>query len=539
MNRRVALTLLGMGTSLGRGQVRPRELELKLNRGSAAVTDEAGRVAYRFPQFNASVEVDIGEGQTIQLCCVPGGTGLMGSERQWGALSALRSTPVHEVWIPGFLLGRFEVTQAQWLRVSRLPRINRDLQVPFQPFRTPEEQLAPVEIMAWLSAQEFCDRLARLTGIPFRLPSESEWEYACRAGTRTWFHFGETIGPDWRNSEVFSGQRFQPVGNKNAPNRFGLHDMHGGVGEWCADWSHPNYVGAPADGSPWVSGGNSEFRIIRGVYDLIGQGSAGRIDFPRGGSATGFSMRVAATYAHGILDPQAEAAVHGLSGAPDVVSPGQIVSIRGNLIGPVEAVSTNAGEDGRIPDSLAGVQVFVGDVAVPVLSAARNRVDFLMPMGIPAGSLANLVLRYGWQSAAPLRVKVLPAAPELFARDAADGQLLALNENGSVNGPGSPAARDTWITLYGSGFGELSPFKEDGTIVTGEVAQLPRPLLPLTIRIGGEPAVVQYCGQAPGMVLGIVQVNVRIPLGVRSGEAAVEVTMGEQRNQAVAKIQVA
>jgi uncharacterized protein (TIGR03437 family) len=531
MNRRTTLALLGLGSSLGRSQVRPGELELKPNRGSAAITDESGRVAYRFPQLNASVDIDIGDGQVIQLCCVPGGTGLMGSERQWDALSAPRSTPVHEVRIPGFLLGRFEVTQAQWLRVSRLRRINRDLPVPFNPQLTREQQSWPVEILSWLSGQEFCDRLALSTGIPFRLPSESEWEYACRAGTRTSFHFGDTLGPDWRASEVFSGSRFQPVGNKNA-----------GVGEWCADWSHPDYVGAPADGSPWVSGGNSEFRIIRGVYDLTGQGSAGRIDFPRGGSATRFSMRVAATYAHGILDPRVETAVHGLSGVGEVVSPGQIVSIRGNRIGPAETVSAKVGEDGRIPDSLAGVRVFVGEVPVPVLSAAPDRVDFFMPMDIPAEGFANLVLSYGWQSAAPLRVKVLLAAPELFMHEGMHegmgGQLVALNQNGSINGHGSPAARDTWISFYGSGFGELSPLMANGAIVTGDVAQLPRPLLPVAIRIGGEPAIVQYCGQAPGMVFGIVQLNVRIPLGVQSGEAAVEVTVGEQRNQAAARIQV-
>lgn len=524
---------------MGQGQNRPREMTLKLSSGVAATTNEFGRVAYRFPQFNACVEIDVGEGRAIEMCCVPGGSFIMGAERRWNDLPGLLSTPVHEVRIPGFLLGRFEVTQAQWLHVARLPRVNRDLPIPFFNTQlTPEQQLWPVEILSWLSAQEFCDRLARLTGISFRLPSESEWEYACRAGTRTWFHFGETLGPDWRSSEIFSGLRFQPVGNKNAPNRFGLHDMHGGVGEWCADWSHPNYAGAPSDGSPWVSGGNSEFRIIRGVYDLIGQGSAGRVDFPRGGSATGFSMRVAATYAHGILDPQATAAVHGLSGTPDVVSPGQVVSIRGNVIGPVEPISAQVNEDGRVTNTLAGVQIFVGEVTVPILSAARNRVDFLMPMNLPSGGDTNLVLRYGWQSAAPLRVGVLLAAPELFVQEGSDGQLVALNGNGVVNGPANPAARGMWITFYGSGFGELSPLMADGTIVAAEISELPRPLLPVRIRIGGEPAVLQYCGQAPGMVLGIVQVNVQIPPGTRSGLADVEVTVGEQRNQGVARIQV-
>jgi formylglycine-generating enzyme required for sulfatase activity len=270
MTRRFALELLALGGGTVGSQTVARELVLALGRESVPITDAGGRIAYRFPSFNAIVRVDIGEDQFMQLCCIPGGVGMMGSARQWNELG-IRSTPVHPVRVGGFLLGRYEVTQGQWLRVSRLPQVNRELFVGYRLPRTPEEASWPVEAISSLQAEEFCDRLARFTGLRCRLPSESEWEYACRAGTSTVYHFGDSFGASVLDSEVMSGVRFQPVGIKNAPNRYGLHDMHGGVGDWCSDWSHPDYVGAPADGSPWMSSrGDSSLRIVRGAYDRMG-----------------------------------------------------------------------------------------------------------------------------------------------------------------------------------------------------------------------------------------------------------------------------
>lgn len=148
-----------------------------------------------------------------------------------------------------FFMGRFEVTQAQYLQImdanpSRFKRENR-----------------PVEQVSWNDAVEFCKQLSRKIGHTYRLPSEAEWEYACRAGTTTPFHFGETITTDLVNyngdytyaSAPKAEYRQQTIDVENFfPNSFGLYQMHGNVWEWCLDTWHDSYEVAPSDGSAWI-----------------------------------------------------------------------------------------------------------------------------------------------------------------------------------------------------------------------------------------------------------------------------------------------
>ncbi|NEQ23918.1 MAG: formylglycine-generating enzyme family protein [Microcoleus sp. SIO2G3] len=132
----------------------------------------------------------------------------------------------------------------------------------------------PVERVFWNDAVEFCARLSKATGREYRLPSEAEWEYACRAGTTTPFHFGETITTDLANYDGnytygsgSKGQYRKQTTNVGSfpPNAFGLHDMHGNVLEWCQDTWHENYNGVPTDGSAWVNeNANQNIRTLRG-----------------------------------------------------------------------------------------------------------------------------------------------------------------------------------------------------------------------------------------------------------------------------------
>ena len=208
---------------------------------------------------------DLGNGVSLDMVAIPGGTFIMGSPPS-GKESPNRERPQHEVTVPPFFMGKYQVTQAQWRVVAEWEPVERELDVNPAYFKDREDSdLRPVEQVSWYDAKEFCARLSQKTKRDYRLPTEAEWEYACRAGTTTPFHFGATITGELAN--YFARQTYAeepkgkyrrqttPVGSF-PPNSFGLYDMHGNVWEWCADTWHENYDGAPADGSAWLSDEN-------------------------------------------------------------------------------------------------------------------------------------------------------------------------------------------------------------------------------------------------------------------------------------------
>jgi formylglycine-generating enzyme required for sulfatase activity len=204
--------------------------------------------------------LDLGQGVTLDMVLIPGGTFMMGFPDSESGRSGDEG-PRHQVTLPGFWMGKYPVTQAQYQAIMGNNPAN---------FKGDNR---PVEQVSWNDAIEFCDRLSKKLGQPYTLPSEAQWEYACRAGTITPFHFGETITTDLAN---YNGNRTYGAGPKGVyrketidvgrfpPNGFGLYDMHGSVWEWCLDHWHSNYEGAPADGSAWVTGGDSSRRVQRG-----------------------------------------------------------------------------------------------------------------------------------------------------------------------------------------------------------------------------------------------------------------------------------
>ncbi len=217
---------------------------------------------------------DLGNNVQLEMVAIPGGTFLMGSPKREEGHSKDES-PQHEVRVKSFFMGKYPVTQAQWQAVASLPQINQELNPDPSDFKGANR---PVEQVSWYDAVEFCARLSELSKRPYRLPSEAEWEYACRAGTITPFHFGETISTELANYNgkytygkgVKGENRKQttPVGSFGVANEFGLYDMHGNVWEWCADSWHDNYEGAPSDGSAWIEAEENEnenrFRLLRG-----------------------------------------------------------------------------------------------------------------------------------------------------------------------------------------------------------------------------------------------------------------------------------
>ncbi|BDM82833.1 formylglycine-generating enzyme family protein [Acaryochloris marina] len=205
----------------------------------------------------------------LEMVSIQGGTFRMGSPKD--ELERFGDEgPQHQVTVESFFLGRYPITQAQWRVVANLPQIERELETDPARFKGDNR---PIEKVSWFDAIEFCDRLSRYTGREYRLPTESEWEYACRAGTISPFHFGDMITPEIAN---FNGSAYAdgptgesreattPVDHFGIANAFGLSDMHGNVWEWCQDHWHDDYDGGPTDGSAWISENDSAFRVRRG-----------------------------------------------------------------------------------------------------------------------------------------------------------------------------------------------------------------------------------------------------------------------------------
>ncbi|OUL37423.1 sulfatase-modifying factor domain-containing protein [Nostoc sp. T09] len=213
---------------------------------------------------------DLGNGVILEMVQIPGGSFMMGSPTS-EAHRGNPEGPQHQVQVPPFFMGKYEVTQAQYQAIMGSNPSSF------------KGETRPVEQVSWDDVVEFCQKLSQNTGRTYRLPSEAEWEYACRSETTTPFYFGETIttelanyrGTDWNyQGTLYSGNYGQgPKGQyrvaptnvgKFPPNSFGLYDMHGNVWEWCLDRYHKNYEGAPKDGSAWLSGNNSVERVLRG-----------------------------------------------------------------------------------------------------------------------------------------------------------------------------------------------------------------------------------------------------------------------------------
>ncbi|WP_353932535.1 bifunctional serine/threonine-protein kinase/formylglycine-generating enzyme family protein [Okeanomitos corallinicola TIOX110] len=245
---------------------------------------------------------ELENGVILELIAISSGKFLMGSSQE-EIESMDRGFPQHLVLIEPFLLGKYPITQAQWKAVSSLPKIQIDLDPDPSNFKGLNR---PVEQISWYETQEFCARLSQKTGRLYRLPSEAEWEYACRAGTITPFYFGNTISTELANynGEYIYGNGSKGIYRKETTdvgtfpaNAFGLYDIHGNVWEWCQDGWYDNYIGAPNDGSAWLNeNDNHPRRVLRGgswSYRPVYCRSAYRINYPPVSKDQNHGFRVA------------------------------------------------------------------------------------------------------------------------------------------------------------------------------------------------------------------------------------------------------
>ncbi|MDJ0703627.1 MAG: SUMF1/EgtB/PvdO family nonheme iron enzyme [Leptolyngbyaceae cyanobacterium MO_188.B28] len=221
-------------------------------------------VAWDVSRSHCSAEFfieDLGNRVILEMVSIPKGDFLMGSPGSEHGHEDHES-PQHLVKLAPFFIGKFPITQTQWQAVAALPKVKLNLNPAPTRFKGRNR---PVERVSWFEAEEFCHRLSQKTGRSYRLPSEAQWEYACRAGTTTSFHFGEALLPKLAN--YYGSQHNSQttnVGRFKVANLFGLYDTHGNIGEWCADHWHGSYKGAPVDGGTWLSDNESARRLVRG-----------------------------------------------------------------------------------------------------------------------------------------------------------------------------------------------------------------------------------------------------------------------------------
>ncbi len=220
--------------------------------------DQKGQVMARTRHSAQQFSEELGNGVSLEMIVIPAGAYYMGSHPFEGTPD---ERPRHFLTIKSFLMGKYLVTQKQWKAVmGKLP-----------PCRFKGDDL-PVERASWNEAQKFCRRLSQKTGRRYHLPSESQWEYACRAGTSTPFNFGETLTYEFANyngehifREECRGLYFHATneGGKFPPNAFGLYDIHGNLWEWCADNWLDDYSSSPRDDSAYQNK-DSKYRVVRG-----------------------------------------------------------------------------------------------------------------------------------------------------------------------------------------------------------------------------------------------------------------------------------
>lgn len=236
--------------------------------------------------------VDLGNGVILEMVQIPAGSFWMGAA-EGEEHSSDDEYPRHRVTIAKpFWMGRYPVTQAQWKAVADLPEVDQELDPDPSYFKGNDH---PVERVSWQDAIEFCRRLSNHTGREYRLPSEAEWEYACRANTETSHHFGKIMTHVLANYGGSGFNKTTPVGYFAAANAFRLYDIHGNVWEWCTDHRHENYEGAPIDGSAWLRDDEDAYRMLRGgswYDDPGGCRSAFRNYNSRGNRVNFFGFRV-------------------------------------------------------------------------------------------------------------------------------------------------------------------------------------------------------------------------------------------------------
>ena len=222
--------------------------------------------------------------------------------------------------------------------------------------------------------------------------------------------------------------------------------------------------------------------------------------------------------------------VNGASWQSGAVAPGEIVSLTGAGLGPSTLVGFRVSE-GQLVSALAETQVLFDGIPAPLIYVQERQASAIVPYAVAGTRETRVEVQYRGARSTAVRLSVAASAPGIFTADSTGrGPGAILNQDYTLNSAANPAEKGSVVQIYATGEGETDPQVADGRLASAEV--LPRPKLPVSVKIGGLDAEVQYAGAAPGLVVGLLQVNVRVPVNAPSGNAVpVVLTVGSASSQ--------
>jgi uncharacterized protein (TIGR03437 family) len=241
-----------------------------------------------------------------------------------------------------------------------------------------------------------------------------------------------------------------------------------------------------------------------------------------------------------VPQPVVTAVTGGASYDTKAVAPGEIVAIWGTGLGPSAGANLTLDSNGLVETSLGATQVFINGNPAPLIFAGAGQVNAVVPYEVASASTANVVVVYQGNASAPFAIPIAATRPGIFTHSGGGtGQGAILNQDLSVNGALSPAARGSWISIYATGEGITTPPGVDGRVSSYKGTPLPKPQAACSVTIGGQTANVNYCGEAPDFVGGVLQVNAQVPESISPGSAVtLTIAVGGVASQANVTIAV-
>jgi uncharacterized protein (TIGR03437 family) len=262
--------------------------------------------------------------------------------------------------------------------------------------------------------------------------------------------------------------------------------------------------------------------LAAGVY-------TGEVTIVAGGNRQAVGVRLFVNRPEG--PPQVFSLVNGASMKGGAVAPGEIVTFFGSNLGPASLMNLQLNEAGQVATTLAEVQVLFDNIPAPLLYVQASQLSAIVPYAVAGTTQAKVEVQYKGAKSNTVVAQVAASAPGIFAINASgQGQGAILNQNYTVNSAANPAEKGSVVMVYATGEGETDPQVADGRFASPEA--LPKPKLPVSVKIGGVEAQVLYAGGAPGSVAGLLQVNVQVPASVATGNVVpVVLTVGEKSSQ--------